>query len=69
MNKAPTRRWRRRKKDLAQCALLNKLLEREGDLLLRVRFAIEVDPEHDVDDQIAELREVKARCDGYSTKV
>jgi predicted amidohydrolase YtcJ len=44
-------------------------MEREGDLLLRIRFAKEIDPEHDVDDQIAALREVKVRCDGSLFKV
>ena len=46
-----------------------QLMEREGDLLLRIRFAKEIDPEHDVDDQIAALREVKVRCDGSLFKV
>lgn len=38
--------------------------EREGDLALRVRFAQEINPEAPVVEQIASLRERKARCDG-----
>ncbi len=44
-------------------------MEREGELALRVRFAQEIDPEHAVDEQIAALRDVKARCDGPRFKV
>lgn len=44
-------------------------MEREGDLLMRVRFAQEIGPEDSIDEQIAALRETKARCDGTLFKV
>ncbi len=44
-------------------------LEQEGELELRVNFAQEITPERPVGEQVAELRDVKARCDGERFKV
>lgn len=44
-------------------------LERSGELALRVNFAHEVTPERPVAEQLAELRELKARCDGERFRV
>lgn len=44
-------------------------LESEGDLALRVNFAQEINPERPVAEQVAALKELKARCDGELFKV
>ena len=44
-------------------------LEEEGVLALRVNFALEINHESPVGDQIAALKELKARCDGELFKV
>jgi predicted amidohydrolase YtcJ len=44
-------------------------LEAAGELALRVNFAQEINPEHPVSEQLAALKELKARCDGELFKV
>lgn len=44
-------------------------LEKEEELELRVRYAQEINPERPVGEQLAALRELKARCDGELFKV
>ena len=44
-------------------------LEEEGGLALRTRFAQEINPEFSVDEQVAALQELKARCEGEFFKI
>jgi len=44
-------------------------LEDEGELALRIHFAQEISPKYPIDEQMAELKALKARCDGDLFKV